>query len=177
MGLYFYRVFGAATLDGGMYEGVEADRSVTGQAALTVLLSSLATGIGATAWFGMGPVQFMAVSAVALVTWVAWAVLIFHIGTRILPEPGTRTNLGELLRTTGFAASPGFFQVLGAIPPGAGFIFALTTTWMIGAMVIGVKHALDFRSTARAVAVCLIAALLCLAVALGLAVLFSHRVA
>jgi hypothetical protein len=176
MGLYFYRVFGAATLDAGMYEGVEVDRSVTGQAALTVLLSSLATGIGATAWFGMGPARLLAVSAVALVTWVAWAVLIFHIGSRLFPEPETHTTLGELLRTTGFAAAPGFFQVLGAIPPGAGFVFALTTTWMIGAMVVGVKHALDYRSIGRAIVVCLIAAALCLAVAFGLAVLLSHRV-
>jgi hypothetical protein len=174
MGLYFYRVLGAASLDAGMYEGIEADRSVTGQAALTVLLSSLATGFGASAWFGLGAVQLLAVSAVALVTWVARAMLIFQIGSWLLPEDKTHADLGEVLRTTGFAASPGFFQVLCAIPSGAAFVFALTTTWMMGAMVIGVKHALDYQSTARAIAVCLIAAALCLAVAFGLAVLVSR---
>ena len=176
MGLYFYRTFGAATLDAGMYEGIEADRTVTGQAALTVLLSSLATGVGASAWFGIGPVQLLTVSAIALLTWVAWAVMIFHIGSRLLPEPDTHTDVGELLRTTGFAAAPGLFQVLGAIPPGAGFVFAITTVWMLAAMVVGVKHALDYRSTARAILVCVIAAALCLLVAFCLATLLSHGV-
>jgi hypothetical protein len=176
MGLYFYRLFGAATLDAGMYEGIEADRTVTGQAALTVLLSSLATGICAATWFGLGPLQLAAVSAVALVTWVAWATLIFQIGSRLLPEPATHTDLGELLRTTGFAASPGLFQVLGAIPPGAAVLFGVTTAWMIAAMVVGVKHALDYQSMTRAIAVCLIAAGLCLAVAFGLAVLLAPAV-
>jgi hypothetical protein len=176
MGLYFYRAMGAATLDAGMYEGIEADRTVTGQAALTVLLSSLATGLGASAWFGIGPVQLLTVTAIALVTWVAWAMLIYQIGSRLLPERETHSDLGELLRTTGFAASPGLFQVLGAIPPGAGFVFAITTVWMLAAMVVGVKHALDYQSTVRAIVVCLIAAALCLVVAFCLAALLSYRV-
>jgi hypothetical protein len=176
MGLYVYRALGAATLDAGMYEGIEADRTVTAQAALTVLLSSLATGIGASAWFGIGPMQLLTVSAVALVTWVAWAVLIYQIGSRLLPEPGTHTDLGELMRTTGFAASPGVLQVLATIPSGAGLVFAITTAWMLAAMVVGVKHALDYRSTARAILVCLIAAALCLMVAFCLAALLPHRV-
>ena len=39
MSLFFYRVMGAAMLDASMYEGIEGDRSVTGQAAAAVLLS------------------------------------------------------------------------------------------------------------------------------------------
>jgi Yip1-like protein len=176
MNLYFYRLLGAATLDAGMYEGIEVDRTVTGQAVLTVLLSSLATGIGATAWFGMGPLALVSVSAVALVTWVAWAVLIFNIGTWIVPGTETRTDLGELLRTTGFAAAPGLLQVIAAIPPAAVPVFAITTTWMIAAMVVAVKHALHFQSMGRAITVCLTAAALCVLVAFGLAVLLSHSV-
>jgi hypothetical protein len=141
-----------------------------------VLLASVATGICTAAWFGLRPWELVAASAMALVAWVAWATLIFQIGSRLLPEPATRTDLGELLRTTGFAASPGLFQVLGAIRPGAAVLFAVTTTWMIAAMVVGVKHALDYQSTARAIAVCLIAAGLCLAVAFGLAVLLAPAV-
>jgi hypothetical protein len=174
MGLYFYRLVGAATLDVSMYEGIEADRSVTGQAAITVLLSSLATGIGVTVWYGLRPGVLLVVSGAALLTWAAWAVLMFQIGSRVLPEPETRTDLGELLRTTGFAAAPGLLQVLAVIPAIAAPVLVLTTAWMFAAMVTAVKHALDYRSTMRALAVCLIGASLCVVLAVGLALLFSR---
>ena len=38
MSLFLYRLIGAAMLDAGMYEGIEADRHVTIQAMATVLL-------------------------------------------------------------------------------------------------------------------------------------------
>ena len=47
MGLYAYRLLGAAVLDAGMYEGIENDKRTTTQAALTVVLASIAAGIGA----------------------------------------------------------------------------------------------------------------------------------
>jgi hypothetical protein len=174
MGLYFYRLLGAATLDAGMYEGIEADRSTTGQAAITVLLSSLATGVGATAWFGFHPGVLLAVSGIALLTWVAWASLMFQIGSRVLPGPETHTGLGELLRTTGFAAAPGLLQVLAAMPAVAAPIFVLTSLWMFAAMVTAVKHALDYRSVGRAIAVCLLGASLCLVLAFGLGLVLSR---
>ena len=174
MGLYFYRLIGAATLDASMYEGIEADRSVIGQAALTVLLSSLATGLGATAWFGFKPAMLVVVAGLALVTWIAWAVLMFQIGSRVLPERETNTDLSELLRTIGFAAAPGILQVFGLITVMATPVFVVTTLWMFAAMVIAVRHALDYHSTGRALAVCAIAASLCLALAVSLGLLFSR---
>jgi hypothetical protein len=174
MGLYFYRLIGASTLDASMYEGIEADRSVMGQAALTVVLSSLATGIGATAWYHFTPAMLLAVSGLALVGWVAWAVLMFQIGSRVLPGAETDTDLGELLRTIGFAAAPGILQVFGLIPVMAVPVFALTSAWMFASMVIAVRHALDYQSTGRALAVCLLAASLCVALALSLGLLFSR---
>jgi len=170
MGLYIYRLEGAALLDASMYEGIESDRSVSLQAAATVVLSSLATGIGSTTWFGWHPLAIVTVTGIALLTWVAWAALMFQIGTRILPERTTQTNLGELLRTTGFAAAPGMLQLLAVLPNIATPVFVVTSLWMFLAMVTAIKHALDFQSTWRALAVCAIGAGLCLslAVVLGL---------
>lgn len=176
MTLFFYRLMGAAMLDASMYEGLEADRSVTIQAALVVLLASLAAGIGVGAWYGGGVRLFAVFSVIALATWLAWAVMMFHIGTQILPEPETSATLGELLRTTGFAATPALLQIFAIFPAMTLPVFAGTTVWMFAAMVVGVKHALDYQSTARALAVCGLAASLSLVVAIVAGLLFGPTV-
>lgn len=176
MSLFFYRLMGAAMLDGSMYEGLEADRSLTGQAAAAVLLSSLAAGFGAGGWFTGDPRMFATVSAIALVTWLAWAVLMHQIGTLLLPEPQTRATLGELLRTVGFAAAPGLLQTFAAFPAVTIPIFVVSLIWMFAAMVIGVRHALDYTSTWRALAVCGIAFSLVLVLAVVIGVVFGPTV-
>ena len=176
MGLFAYRLLGAAMLDAGMYEGIEADRKTTRQAMAVVLLSSLAAGIGSSDWLGTRIVTSVAVSALAVVMWSAWAMLVFQIGTRVLPGPETEADWGQLLRTTGFAAAPGLLQVFGVISPIRVPVFALATIWMFAAMVVGVRHALDYQSAGRAIAVCALAAALVLTVAVSLALAFSTSV-
>jgi hypothetical protein len=166
MTLFLYRQLGAMTLDPDMYEGFEGDRHVTWQAALTVILASLAAGLGASAWMSIRPASLLLLSGIALVTWIAWAVLACEIGRRLLPEAATRSNLGELLRTVGFAAAPGVLQVFAVFPRMTAPIFAVTTLWMFIAMVVAIQHVLDYRSVWRAVTVCLVAAGLCATLAL-----------
>ncbi len=176
MSLFLYRLFGAAMLDAAMYEGIEADRHVTTQAMATVLLSSLAAGIGATGWYGLHGPTLAGVSVVALITWVAWAMLMFQIGTRLLPEPQTSVTMGELLRTTGFAAAPGLLFIFATLPRMAVPVFVAVTLWMFAAMVVGVRHALDYDSTGRALAVCGVAASLSLGMAVVFGLLFGPTV-
>jgi hypothetical protein len=102
--------------------------------------------------------------------------MIFHIGTRILPAPQTRVTLGELLRTTGFAAAPGMLQVFAAFPGMTMPVYVMTWLWMLAAMVVAVQHALDYERTRRAVAVCVIAASLALLLAFGFGVLWGPAV-
>jgi hypothetical protein len=173
MGLFFYRLMGAAMLDESMYEGIEADRSITGQAAVAVVLSSLAAGIGASGLYGVGLTTFVVFTLLALLTWIAWATLMFQIGTRILPEPQTDATLGELLRTIGFAAAPGLLQVFAIFPWVAVPVFVTSWLWMFAAMVIGVQHALDYQHTWRALAVCALAASLSVALAITFGLLFG----
>jgi hypothetical protein len=158
MALYLYRLMGAATLDASMYEGVECDTRTTAQAALTVLLASLAAGLGAGGWYGVHPFTLVVVSALACCAWMAWAVLIFHVGTRILPEAQTSVTLGELLRTTGFAAGPGLLLSVAMVPGLSALTFAGVGLWMLATMVVAVQHSLDYASPWRAVGVCLVAA-------------------
>ena len=148
------RMVRAAKLDPQLYEEVEADKASLGQALGVVVLASIAGGIGSGRLGGLS--GFFIGTAAALIGWFVWAALTYFIGTRILPEPNTRADLGELLRTIGFASSPGLLRVLGLIPGVTGIVFLISGIWMLVAMIIAVRQALDYRSTLRAVGVCVI---------------------
>jgi hypothetical protein len=93
---------------------------------------------------------------VSLVGWFVWAYLTYLIGTKLLPEPQTKSSPGELLRTIGFSSSPGLIRILGIIPGLGKLVFFIASIWMLVAMVIAVRQALDYKSTMRAVGVCII---------------------
>ena len=172
---FLQRLVGAAALDPAIYEDVEADRSATAQAFAVVLLASLAGGIGAGGLSG-GPVNVAFFSMVSLLSWAGWALVTYTIGAHLLPEPQTRADVGELLRTIGFAATPGFLSVLAIMTPLAKPVFAVTSVWMLVAMVVAVRQALDYTSTARAVAVCVIGWVLAIAFAVMFGLLFAPTV-
>ena len=154
MASFAERVIGAAKLDVHTYEEVEADRTAMGQAMGVVVLSSLAAGIGLIGRAG-APGLIVGVLA-ALIGWFMWAWLTYIIGTRLLPMPQTHADWGQLLRTTGFASSPGILRILGVVPLLDGLVFFIAGIWMLVAMVIAVRQALDYTSTGRAIGVCLI---------------------
>lgn len=145
------RMMGAARLDVKTYEEVEADQSALGQAMTVVVLSAVAAGIGSSTRMGINGLLF--VTIISLIGWFVWAVLTWLIGTKVLPEPTTHADLGQMLRTIGFAASPGVLQVLGIIPYLGTLIGFIISIWMLIAMVIAVRQALDYSSTGRAVGV------------------------
>ena len=95
-------------------------------------------------------------TVVALIAWYVWAYLTYFIGTKFLPEPQTRADHGELLRTIGFSSSPGLIRVLGIRPGLSAVVFLVASIWMLVAMIIAVRQALDYESTLRAVGVCVI---------------------
>jgi hypothetical protein len=148
------RMIRAAKLDVHLYEEVEADKGALRQAMAVVLLSSLAAGIGSIGLGGPRAILFGIFFSLA--GWYIWAYLTYFIGAKILPESGTDTNHGELLRTIGFSSSPGIIRVLGVIPFLTGIVFFIASVWMFVAMVIAVRQALDYNSTLRAVGVCII---------------------
>ena len=148
------RMIRAAKLDAQLYEEVEADKGTLGQAMGVVVLASIAAGVGSGALGGFS--GFFIGTVGALISWFIWAALTYFIGTKILPEPTTRADIGELLRTTGFSSSPGLIRVLGLIPGVTGIVFFISGIWMLTAMIIAVRQALDYQSTLRAVGVCII---------------------
>ena len=154
MSLFVDRMIRAAKLDVHLYEEVEADRRSMGQAMGVVLLSSLAGGIGFMQEAGLMGLVIGTVGS--LLGWYVWALMTYLIGTKLLPEPQTHADHGELLRTIGFSSAPGLIRVFGIIPALSGFVNLLAGVWMLVAMVIAVRQALDFQSTYRAIGVCLI---------------------
>lgn len=154
MSIFISRIIRAARLDVQLYEEVEADKGATGQAVLTVILSSIAAGSVNIARAGLSGV-FIGI-LIALIGWFIWAFLVYIIGTKLLPEPGTSSDMGELLRTIGFSSSPGLIRVFGMAPGLEKLFFVVSAIWMLLAMVIAVRQALDYKSTWRAVWVCVI---------------------
>ena len=148
------RIVRAAKLEVALYEEVEADKSALGQAMGVVVLASIAAGIGTIARGGI-PGMLVGVIA-ALIGWYIWAYLIYLIGTKLLPEPQTKADHKELLRTVGFSSSPGLIRVLGIIPGLANIVFPVAAIWMLVAMIIAVRQALDYKSTLRTIGVCAI---------------------
>jgi len=148
------RIIRASKLDVHLYEEVEADKGAMGQAMGVVVLSSIAAGIGS---IGKGGLFGILIGVVfALIAWYVWAYITYLIGTKVLPEPKTKADPGELLRTIGFSSSPGLIRVLGIIPGLTGVVFLGASIWMLVAMVIAVRQALDYKSTLRAIGVCVV---------------------
>jgi hypothetical protein len=146
------RAIGAARLEVRVFEEIEADHTATSQALFVVVVSSLAAGIGLSSGVYDAPVLHRVM--LALLLWVFWAISTYLVGVYLLPEPQTQTNVGELLRTIGFAAAPGMLRIFGIVPVIGGTIYVISTGWMLVAMVIAIRQALDYKSTGRAVIVC-----------------------
>ena len=114
------------------------------------MLSSLAAGVGA---LSLGTFNFLMAPLLALVSWFVWAYLVYFIGVKFFPEPTTEADHGQLLRTIGFSSAPGLIRVFGVFPNLMNIAFITAAIWMLVAMVIAVRQALDYTSTRRAVGV------------------------
>jgi hypothetical protein len=151
-------------LDAATYEEVEADETALGQAMTVVVASSLASGVG---HLGVWPVAIVFGTLLELVAWFAWAGITWIVGTRLLPEPKTDADLGQLLRTIGFSAAPGLLRVLAGLPVVGPWIGWIAFVWMLAAMVVAVRQALDYEGMGRAVAVCLIGSVVYVLLSVG----------
>ena len=138
------RMKGAALLDVATYEEVEHDEKATGQAAVVVVIVAICSAIGAI-WRG-GP-GIIAAPIAAIVGWLLWAAITYVIGDKFL---GGTATWGELLRTLGFAQSPGVLMILGIVPILGGLVRLLVAIWLLVAGVVAIRQALDF-STGKAI--------------------------
>ena len=161
------RMIGAAMLDVSVYEEVEADRNATGQAALVVTIVAVCAAIGN---YGHGSHGIIGGVLSAFIGWLIMAALTYLIGTKLF---GGTADMGEMLRTLGFAQSPGVIAILGIIPFLGRLVVIAVAIWQLVTAVVAIRQALDF-DTGKAVATALISWLIVWAViAMVFAMLFG----
>ena len=159
MSRWWSRMRGAALLHADTYEEVEADVGAMRQALAIVLVASVSNAAGtglaiAANHAGEGRLAFqVAVSAlIPLVVWLGGSTFSYMAGATFFRTAETQTDIPEVLRTTGFAFTPGVLLGLAATPPlMVGVTIAwLVRVWILVAAVIAIRQALDF-TTPRAV--------------------------
>ena len=109
-----------ATLRQSTFEEVEADESATRQATWVVFIMALATGLGffgppesvtVSRWYGLYFGILFGSGSWASLLAIAWGAPRFLEGGDKLREP----EWGKLVRSTGYAQSPGVLKVLGLV--------------------------------------------------------------
>ncbi len=162
------RMIRAARLDARLYEEVERDRNATGQAAQIVIMVAIAGAIGALL---SGSIWGAVVTIPAtFLTWVMWGFLSYWIATSFFSHPQMRTSPGEMLRTIGFAQTPGVLLFLTFIPGLGALVGLVAGIWQFIGAVIGVRAAMD-SSTGPAVATVLIGAVITIAVNIAIGII------
>lgn len=149
------RVVGAMRLQAPTFEEVEHDTTATSQAALVVGIVAVAGAIASIRW--IGATGLVAMVIFQLIGWVIGSFVVLIVGTKLFPGRNTEADMGQMLRTMGFAQSAGIFRVLGIIPFIGWLIQLVVGIWVLVAMVIAVRQALDYDDTLKAVIVCLVA--------------------
>lgn len=144
------RMIGAAMLNVATYEEVEADQTATSQAAAVVAIVAVAGAIGN--YFRHGERGIIGAVLAAFIGWLLWAAITYFIGTRLF---GGTATMGEMLRTLGFAQSPGVIGILGIIPILGWLIMVVIAIWQLVAGIIAIRQALDF-TTGKAILTALI---------------------
>jgi hypothetical protein len=151
---FMNRFWRAAKLDVSLYQELVADPGLLNQALIVVFIFSMAAAYGTFARTGVTGVNIGMITT--LLGWYVWAFSSYIVGARILAEEQTQPDRKALMRVLGFASAPGVLRVLGFLQGLGLVIFLCATIWMIAAATVGIKQALNYESTSRALGVCII---------------------
>lgn len=154
MSRFLNRFFRAATLDISLYQEIVNDGGAMNQALIVVFIYSMASAYGTFGRTGATGINIGMITTLS--GWYVWAFSTYIIGARFLPETRTNPDRKSLMRALGFASAPGVLRVLGFIQGFGLVILMIAATWMVAAATVGVKQALSYESTSRALGVCII---------------------
>ncbi len=108
------RIVGAMKLDPNAFEDVERDPTAIGQSVGVIALAAVAAGIG-NIYYG-GLTGIVGGAFMSVISFLIWSLIIWLVGTKVLPEPATKADYPETFRVLGFAAAPGLASVITIIP-------------------------------------------------------------
>jgi hypothetical protein len=157
------RMIGAAKLDVPTYEEIEHDENATLQAFVVVVLVAAASGLGLL--FVDGVSGLFGGIARAIFSWIVFAMVAYVVGAKLIPDTNTRTSPDELMRTTGFAQTPGLIGILAFIPILGWLVAIVAWLWTVVAVIVALRQALD-TSTARAIGIALLSLLVIFVISL-----------
>jgi hypothetical protein len=153
------RMIGAMQADVKTFTEIEADPNAMGQAITVIVIAGIASLIGNI--FRQGIIGGILGLIMSIVGYTVFSLLVFLVGTKLMPEPTTKADFNQTFRVVGFAASPGIFNVLAIIPFLGVLISLLVGIWSLVIGVIAVREVLDYSNTARAIIVAVIAGIAC----------------
>ena len=156
------RMIGAMQADVKTFTEIEADQSAMGQAITVIVIAGVAALIGNIFRAGI-PAGILGLIG-SLLGYGLFSLMVFLIGTKVMPEPTTKADFNETFRVVGFAASPGVFNILAIVPYLGPLISLLVGLWSLVIAVVAVREVLDYSNTGRAIIVCLISAVIYLIV-------------
>ena len=148
------RIVGAMKLDANTFEDIERDPTAIGQAVGVIALAALSAGIG-NLWYG-GISGIFTGTIASLIGYTLWAVVVWLVGTKLMPDPATKADFAETFRVIAFAAAPGILGIITIIPLFGWLLMFLIWIWSMAAMVIAVRQVLDYTDTFKAVIVVII---------------------
>jgi Yip1 domain len=164
------RVVGAMKLDANTFEEIERDPSAIGQAAGVIVLAAVSTALGWVYYNGLSGI--LSTALMSLIGYAVWAVIIWLVGTKVMPDPATKADFPETFRTIGFAASPGILGIVTIIPVLGWILWLLLWLWQVVAMVVAVRQVLDYSTTGKAAIVVVIGFLVNIAISIFLSMIF-----
>ena len=151
---FLNRMLRAAKLDAGLYRELIENPGLFNQALIVVFLCSMAAAYGSFGRTGVTGINIGMVTT--LLGWYVWAFSTYIIGVRLLPDNQTAVDRRTVFRVLGFASAPGILRALGFMP-GLGIVVLLASTgWIIATASVGIKLALNYESSSRALGVCII---------------------
>lgn len=142
----FGRALRAAKLDVTLYNEVEADASLNREALYVVIIVSVLSGIGS--FLSILFTGSIVGALLSLIVGIAFGILAYYLFCYVAHWVGTsmfkgQGDVGEVLRTVGYASGVRAIGLLAFIPC-IGWIIGLAgLVWWIAASVIALREALD----------------------------------
>lgn len=173
--LMFGRALRAARLDVTLYNEVEADASLSREALYVVIIVSVLSGIGS--FLSLLFSGSIIGALLSLIVGIAFGILAYYLFCYVAHWVGTsmfkgQGDVGEVLRTVGYASGVRAIGLLAFIPCIGWLIGLAGLVWWIAASVVALREALDI-DTGNAIVTAVIGGVIVVAIYAAIAAVMA----